>query len=146
MEENVLQPIPTYKLYKDKAIYLVTFIGGPLVAGYLIAENFKQLGQLGKVKTTWIISIVSTIVIFGGLFLIPNVEKVPNYIIPIIYTGIAQILVKKFQEDAIKAHIETGGQTFSNWRAAWIGIVGLVILIAIIFIIVLLANRELLQG
>ncbi len=146
MEENVLQPIPTYKLYKDKAIYLGTFIGGPLVAGYLIAENFKQLGQLGKVKTTWIISIVSTIVIFGGLFLIPNVEKVPNYIIPIIYTGIAQILVKKFQEDAIKAHIETGGQTFSNWRAAWIGIVGLVILIAIIFIIVLLANRELLQG
>lgn len=51
MEENVLQPIPTFKLYKDKAIYLGTFIGGPLVAGYLIAENFKQLGQLGKVKT-----------------------------------------------------------------------------------------------
>ncbi len=146
MEENVLQPIPTFKLYKDKAIYLGTFIGGPLVAGYLIAENFKQLGQLGKVKTTWIISILSTIVIFGGLFLIPNVEKVPNYIIPIIYTGITQILVKKFQEDAIKAHIETGGQTFSNWRAAWIGIVGLVILIAIIFVIVLLANRELLQA
>lgn len=146
MEENVLQPIPTFKLYKDKAIYLGTFIGGPLVAGYLIAENFKQLGQLGKVKTTWIISILSTIVIFGGLFLIPNVEKVPNYIIPIIYTGITQILVKKFQEDAIKAHIETGGQAFSNWRAAWIGIVGLVILIAIIFIIVLLANGELLQA
>jgi Na+/alanine symporter len=146
MEENVLQPIPTFKLYKDKAIYLGTFIGGPLVAGYLIAENFKQLGQLEKVKITWVISILSTIVIFGGLFLIPNADKVPNYIIPIIYTGIAQLLVKKFQEESIKAHIAKGGQTFSNWRAAWIGGVGLVILLAIIFIIVLLANRELLEA
>ena len=145
MEENLLPVQPTFKLYKDRAIYVGTFLGGPLVAGYLAAENFKQLGQTNKVKTTWIIAICATVVIFGGVFLIPIMEKIPNYIIPLIYTAIAQFLVQKFQGAAIKTHIETGGQTFSTWRAVWIGLVGLVILVAIIFSIILLTNKELLQ-
>ena len=135
MEENLLPVQPTFKLYKDRAIYVGTFLGGPLVAGYLAAENFKQLGQMDKVKTTWIIAICATILIFGGLFLIPNIEKVPNYIIPLIYTGIAHFLVQKFQGVAIKAHIANGGQIFSTWRAVWIGLVGLFVLIAIIFVV-----------
>ena len=90
---------------------------------------------MDKVKTTWIIAICATILIFGGLFLIPNIEKVPNYIIPLIYTGIAHFLVQKFQGVAIKAHIANGGQIFSTWRAVWIGLVGLFVLIAIIFVV-----------
>ena len=145
MEENLLPSQPAFKLYKDRAIYVGTLLGGPLVAGYLASENFKQLGQTDKVKTTWIIAIIATIVIFGGAFLIPNMDKIPNYIIPLIYTGIAQFIVHKFQGAAIKNHIETGGQTYSTWRAVGIGLVGLVILAAIIFSIILLTNRELLQ-
>ncbi len=142
MEENLLPSQPTFKLYKDRAIYVGTFLGGPLVAGYLAAENFKQLGQKDKVKTTWIIAILATIIIFSGIFLIPNIEKVPNYIIPLVYTAIAQFLVQKFQGSAIKTHIEIGGQTYSIWRVVWIGLVGLVILLAIIFAIVLMTNKE----
>lgn len=141
MEENLLLPHPDFKLYKDRAIYIGTFIGGPLVAGYLVAENFKQLGQEDKVKKAWIVSIFATIVIFGGIFLIPNMEKVPSFIIPLLYTSVAQFLVQKFQGAAIKAHIQSGGQTFSTWRAVWIGLVGLLILFAIAFAIVLLTDR-----
>ena len=145
MEEDILPIQPAFKLYKDRAIYIGTFIGGPLVAGYLAADNFKQLGQADKVKMTWIIAICATIVIFGGVFLIPNMEKVPNYLIPIIYTVIAQKLVQKYQGEAIKTHIEMGGQTFSIWRAVWIGLVGLLILFAIIFVILLLTDKEIFQ-
>ncbi|HVT85837.1 MAG TPA: hypothetical protein VHD35_11600 [Chitinophagaceae bacterium] len=145
MEENLFPSTPAFKLYKDRAIYVGTFLGGPLVAGYLAAENFKQLGQTDRVKTTWIIAILATMIIFGAVFLIPNIEKVPNYIIPLIYTGIAQFLVQKYQGLAIKTHIAAGGQTYSVWRAVWIGLVGLAILIAIIFVIILLTNKELLQ-
>ena len=145
MEENILSIPPGFKLYKDRAIFVGTFVGGPLVAGYLAAENFKQLGQQGKVKMAWIIAIIATLIIFGGIFLIPDIEKVPRYIIPLIYTAIAQFLVHKYQGAAIKDHIEHGGQTYSVWRAVWIGLVGLVILLAIIFAIVLLTNKDALQ-
>ena len=145
MEENLLSIPPNFKLYKDRAIYVGTFLGGPLVEGYLAAENFKQLGQQDKVKTAWTIAIIATVVIFGGIFLVPDIKKVPRYIIPLIYTAIAQFLIQKYQGVAIKTHIENGGKTYSVWRAVWIGLVGLVILMAIIFAIVLLTNKDALQ-
>ena len=145
MEENLLPVIPTFKLYKENAIYVGTFLGGPLVAGYLMAENFKQLGQQEKVKTTWIIGIAASIVIFGGAFLIPNIEKVPNYVIPLIYLGITQFFVKKYQSAAIKTHIETGGSMYSIWRAVLVGFIGLIIIAAIIIGIILLTTPEVFQ-
>ena len=81
--------IPSQKIYKDKEIYVGTFLGGPLVAGYLMANNFKVFGESNKGKRTWMYTIITTIVIFGGIFLIPNIDKIPNQIIPLIYTGIA---------------------------------------------------------
>jgi peptidoglycan/LPS O-acetylase OafA/YrhL len=144
-EENLLSLPPDFKVYKDRAVYIGTFLGGPLVAGYLSAENYKNLGQQDKVKTAWLIAIISTIVIIGIVFLIPNIEKVPSYIIPIVYAGIAQYLVQKNQGPAIKSHIEKGGQVYSVWRAVWIGLVGAALLFAIILAIALLSNKELLQ-
>lgn len=145
MEENVLLLSPEFKLYKDRAVYLGTFIGGPLVAGYLIAENYKQLGQQEKAKKTWIIAIIATIIIFGGVFLIPGIEKIPNYLIPLIYTGIASYLVQHFQGKQIKSHVEQGGQLYSIWRAVLAGVIGLAIIIAIIFIVILLMGKEISQ-
>jgi hypothetical protein len=136
MEENLLTAPPAFKLYKDRTVYVGTFLGGPLVAGYLAAENYKNLGQTDKVKTTWAIAIVSTLLIFGGVFLIPNIEKMPRYIIPILYGGIAQYLVQKYQGAAIKSHIAEGGQVYSVWRGVWIGAVGAVILVAILFAVI----------
>jgi len=148
MEENLLSIQPDYKLYKDNAVYIGTFIGGPLVAGYLAAENFKKLGESDKARNAWIISIIATIIIFALIlliFLIPGTVKIPNYIIPLIYTGIAQYLVKHYQGPAIKEHIEKGGLTYKAWRAVWIGLIGLVVLCAIIIVAVLLTDKELLQ-
>jgi len=133
--------LPNFKLYNDWAIYVGTFLGGPLVAGYLAAENFKELGEPDKVRNTWIVAIGATILIFGSIFLIPNIEKIPNYIIPITYTLIAQFLVRRFQGAAIKNHIQNGGQVYSTWRSVWIGLVGLVVLLAAIFIILLFTNN-----
>ena len=145
MEENLLSTPPDFKLYKDRAVWIGTFIGGPLAAGYIAAENFKQLGQQDKAKSAWTIAIIATIVIFGGIFLIPNIEKMPRFVIPLIYTGIAQYLVQKYQGAAVKEHIEKGGQTYSIWRAVLIGLIGLVILLAILFVVILLTNKDLLQ-
>ena len=50
MEETLAIKIPTQKIYKNRAIEIATFLGGPLVAGYLIAENFKAFNEPDKSK------------------------------------------------------------------------------------------------
>ena len=142
MEENILPSFPDYKLYNDRSIYVGTFLGGPLVAGYLAAENYKKLGQPDKVKNAWIIALIATLAIFGAIFFIPGLEKIPNYLIPLIYTAIAQFLVQKSQGNAIKAHIAQGGQIYSAWRAAWIGLIGVLILVALVCVLVLLTDKR----
>ena len=141
MEDNLLPETPTFKLYRDNSVYTSTFLGGPLAAGYLAAQNYKQLGQEKNARITWIIAAISTILIFGGVFLIPEVQNIPNSIIPVIYTVVAQALVKHFQGKDIKTHIEQGGKTHSIWRTILIGLIGLTITVSILIVILFLSSQ-----
>jgi len=146
MEKDLLSTVPLNKLYKENSIWLGSFLGGPLVAGYIIAENYKNMGQIKNVKPTWIITIVATIVIFGIIFFVPALENLPNMTMPIIYIVIANFLFQTYQGKQVKAHIENGGQIHSMWRVALIGIIGLITTLAIIFGILLITDSEFLQA
>ncbi len=128
------------KIYKERAFWVGTFLGGPLVAGYFFSENFKVLGQPEKVKPTWIITIVATIVIFGGIFMIPEHIHIPNQVIPLAYTAIAFGLFKKYQEEIATEHIEQGGLIYGWGRVIGIGIIGLLITIVPIISFAFLAD------
>lgn len=119
--------IPKGKIYKDRAIYVGTLLGGPMVAGYLIATNFKNFNEPGKVKKTWLYAILSTIIIFGGMFLIPEGVKFPGQIIPLTYTAIAYFVVQHFQGQQITAHLSAGGQFYSWGRTIGTALIGLII-------------------
>jgi len=139
--EQALEAVKSAKkIYKDNAIWVGTFFGGPLVAGYLIAENFKVFNEVSKAKKTWIYAIIGTMLIFGGVFLIPDNVKIPNQIIPLTYTVVAYSLFKHFQGRNISAYRALGGKTFSWWRVIAISLIGCVITIISIFII--LAKRH----
>jgi len=140
MKETLDIQTPTNKIYKDRAIWVGTFLGGPLAAGYLIAENFKAFNETDKAKKTWIYAIIATVIVFGGVFLIPDNVKIPNQIIPLIYTAIAYYLVQNFQGQSISAHINSGGQLFSWWRTIAVGLIGLAITIIPIFGFALLSD------
>jgi peptidoglycan/LPS O-acetylase OafA/YrhL len=145
VEENLLDIIPQKKLYNDMAVRVGTFIGGPLVAGYIAAENFKVLEQPEKVKSSWLYAIIATVIIFGIVFFVPGAEKIPNFLIPVIYTLLASYLVKKSQGKEIYIHMQNGGEMYSAWRSVWIGLIGLVVMVGIVFILVLLTDKKLLQ-
>ncbi|MFT7158343.1 MAG: hypothetical protein ACI8Q1_003374 [Parvicella sp.] len=78
------------RFYSQTAIGMATFIGGPIAAGYLIRENYLSLDQPDKGKKSLIIGIISTVLLFTGIFIIPEsiMDKVPNQILPAVYTGI----------------------------------------------------------
>ena len=129
---------PVEKVFSEKAVRIGTFLGGPLVAGYLMAENFKAFNETEKANNTWIISIVSSIVIFAGLFLLPFSEKIPNSVIPLASTAVVSYLVQKYQGPQIQSHVTLGGQTFGWWRVIIISLIGLAVtILPIIFYSVL---------
>jgi hypothetical protein len=132
-QETQNHPKPPSKIYKDRAIWGGTFLGGPLVAGYLIAENFKAFGEPEKAKKTWIYTVIATVIIFGGAFLMPDIEMMPRQIIPIVYTAIAYYLIQYYQGAQINSHIAAGGQVYSGWRVFGVAVIGLVITMAVVF-------------
>ncbi len=135
MEQAFFAPTMSSKLYKEIAIYTGTLIGGPLVTGYLMAENFRNLGEENKAKKTWIISVVTTIILFGSIFVLPDSVTIPSTIIPLIYVLIAYYFVHKFQSAKIKQHIDNGGLSYSVWRAALIGFIGLFLILTVVLVV-----------
>jgi len=127
-EPKKLDFIPTYKIYGKWQHWVATYIGGPLVAGYIIAENFKAFNEHDKAKKTWLYTIVATILILIGAFFIPEEILIafPNAIIPMIYTLTAYAFMYHFQNKNISAHKISEGKFFSWWRVVGIGLIGLV--------------------
>ncbi len=103
MTDLLTEQIQKNKIYKDKAIWVGTFLGGPLVAGYYIAENFKAFNDSKKAI------------------------KIPNATIPIIYTVIAYSLTQHFQGKKITTHLDLGGEFFGWWRTIAVALIGAVI-------------------
>lgn len=122
------------KLYSQKAISIATYFGGPLAAGLLIRENYRNLDKEKLGQNAFIIGIVSTIIIFIGIFSIPEqiIAKIPNALIPLIYTGIISLIVEKIQGNDLKSHKENN-QTFQSlWKATGLGAICMVIILAVI--------------
>ena len=135
IEINPENPTQDIKLYSAGAIGGATFLGGPLAAGYMIGENFKALDKPSEGKTSLIIGIIVTILLFGGVFLVPEniIDHIPKQLIPILYTAVVYGIVEWKQGHTLKTHKENGNTFYSAWRAAGIGLVSLLILSAGIF-------------
>ncbi|MDR2890313.1 MAG: hypothetical protein LBV18_01710 [Alistipes sp.] len=127
-EERVPMPdsVSILSVYKNNQFWLASMLGGPLAAGYMAAANFKAFDEPQRAKTAWIYAVAATVIVFGVIFLLPDavMDKIPNYIIPAIYTGVAYLLVDRFQGKKIDAHRVAGGRVFSWGRVFAIGLIG----------------------
>jgi hypothetical protein len=124
---------PLEKIYKEKHIVAATFFGGPLVAGYLLSENFKVFNENTKSRNAIIISIIFTILLFIVLFSIPTSISIPNMLLPLIYTGIAYVLLKLYQSEDIQNHTESFGMFYSGWNTFAISLIGCFITVIAVF-------------
>ena len=128
------------KFYSQRSIALATYLGGPLAAAYMIRANFLALkNHVAANRTIWI-GLLGTIMVFGGIFLIPEdiIEHVPNVVIPLIYMGVIYLIVEKYQGAELKVHKEFENQFYSGWRAAGIGLISLLIVASVLLSIIFL--------
>ena len=142
MEQNILEQVPDYKLHKRGTITICTFLAGPLVAGYLIAENFYQLNEKRKAIKTWIFTIAGIIILICSSMFIPALDNVPNFLFAFIYTAIASYFVQRYQDAKINLHQERGGQFFSVWRAVLASVISLVLMIGTILLLLFISSPE----
>lgn len=132
----------TRKFYTQWAISVATYFGGPLAAAYLVKKNYDSLDQTENGKKALVIGIVSTLLLFAGIFSIPEpvIDKIPRALIPLVYTALIYWIVEKLQGPALKQHKETGGEFHSGWKAAGVGAISMLIILVTIGSIAFIAG------
>lgn len=113
------------KFYSLRSISIATFIGGPVAAGILIRRNFLNQNEDKKALNALFIGILSTFLLFVLLFSVPEstIDRIPNSLIPAIYTGLIFLIANKYQGQTLQEHKSNKGEFHSAWRAAGIGLI-----------------------
>ena len=125
------------KLYSARHVALAAFIGSPLAGCWLLAANFGQLGNKAGQQKALLGGLVGTIVLLLISFVLP--ENFPNMALPAAYVYSMFKLAEGTQGEAFRQHLAAGGLPHSGWRAAGIGVAGLVLtVIALLGIILVL--------
>lgn len=122
--------IPGGKVYKDTAVSVGTFLGGPMAAGYLVGENYKTFGERGKRWAAFAIGIAATVLLFSLLFFVPYLDKIPNMVFPVVYTWITYFIVRLLQGEEINAHIRKGGAAHGWLRVIIVSILAAALTLA----------------
>lgn len=119
-----------YPIYK---VGFATYLGGPLIAGYLISQNYKIFGDNKAAKKSLIVGILATIVVFVVVLLLPESisNKIPSSLIPISYTSVAIVFVQSYQNKKIEEYLKNGYAKASLWRSLRLALLSLIITLAI---------------
>lgn len=130
------------KIYSQRAISISTYIGGPLAAGVLIKENYKSLGKPKQGGYAFWLGVVSTIILFCGIFSVPEniMAKIPNMLIPLVYMAIIYLIVAKIQGKELTSHKESNGEFHTGWKAAGVGAICLLIIFASVAIVAFISG------
>lgn len=123
------------KYFSIRAISIATYLGGPLAGGILISLNFQRFEQKDKAFWTLIISFIATVVLFWMMLQVPEevIEKIPNFLLPLLYTPVVAYLAERWQKAIILELEEQEGEKEPWWKSAGIGLLGTVLTFAVAF-------------
>ena len=121
---------PPYSLYSPTQVFAATFFGS-LVAGlWLLAENYRALGDDKAFNNTLIGGAVAVVLFIAFAIFVP--EDVPTSGISIGISMGALVAAKRLQGDIFENHQMAGGQQQSNWRVAGIALACLIAVLVVI--------------
>lgn len=124
------------RLYKSVAVGLATFLGSPLAGAYILTRNLKALGRSGEAGGVWAIAVALLAVTMICAFLLP--EEVPALPFTIVQILVMGWLSNSRTATDLAQHLEQDGAFHSNWRAAGIGLLFALALVAVMLPVVFL--------
>ncbi|WP_354432056.1 MULTISPECIES: hypothetical protein [unclassified Mucilaginibacter] len=140
-EQQVAEAVIKPRVFSTTQIRFGTFLGGPIVAGYYFAENYKAFGDKGRARASWIYGIAATIIIAGGIVAIPADVKIPNYIFPLAYGWTAYYMADHFQGSQIIVYTAGGEGLFGWGRVILVAFIGVAITFLCLYLAVIIADR-----
>ena len=126
---TVVVPIEGARLYSVSGMVLATFMGTPLASGWLMARNYRALGDNANAGQCLIYATVATVAILALTFLLP--ESIPAFAFSLPQLLVVGYIAKRLQGDRIEAY-RTQDRLYSNWRAFGIGILSLIGLLLVV--------------
>lgn len=119
------------KVYSLKQIGTAAFLGGPIAGLWLIADNFKLLGERGKASRAWLTAWLGSTALIIGCFFLP--ENFPSAAIAAPIAFSLHRYAKDTQGKKIDEAMAAGAVKQSNWRVAALAIASLVALLVMAF-------------
>ena len=138
-ELNSDTTFPTATVYTPANVLLGSFLGGPLVAGYIIARNFSAFGESEKARLTWIITIIATVGVFCIAF---SLSEAGSRAIFAAYTVMAYTLTRHYQGDRIDAHLNARGAKHGWLNVIGICIVGVIITLSVVILMAVVVGVD----
>jgi len=135
-----VEDIPVGGIFTENKVWVAAYIGGPLAAGYIISKNYKVFKEEEKARNVLIVSIISTILLFLLVLILPVtiIDKIPNILIPVTYTSAAAVFTSAYQGKRIKEHIANCGKLVGWGETLGISLLGLIITFAPFIVLVLI--------
>ena len=128
---------PTYTLYDAKAVALATFFGSTLAGGLLMALNETRLGEKGKAAGTATLAFFGTALLIGIEWMLPQALTLP---IAIGLVFAMKAIAQSTQGMELDEHLRQGGQLASRWKAFWISLATLAVMLAIVVAVISLKD------
>ncbi len=120
------------KIYSAGQIRFTGFFGGPLVAAYLLVENFKVFGEKEKVTQTWLAGSLVMLVLIVLNVLHPGMSRTIPFTLPMLTFLAINSYTRAFQDKRIKEQINNGTEVYPWGHAIGVILLGVFISLAII--------------
>ncbi len=139
------EPIKQIKsFYPTSWIFYITFFLGPLGGLYLMYHNFKNLNEHRYAKNTIIAGVISILLLAIIMFifllldlLYENNLPFPQYILPLLYTGIIYSFAQNLQNEKVKKFLEEDSKKENLLKAIGIGLLLLLVTVTVLLLLVL---------
>jgi hypothetical protein len=104
-------------LFTRKAITVAAGLGGPLAGVYLIARNFRSLGNADASRSTIALGAILTFLFLTAVAFIPEpaMDRIPRSVLPLAEGGVFYLVVGAYQQKEIESHLKAGGKK-GSWR------------------------------
>lgn len=122
-------PAADARLYKVSGIGLATFIGSALAGGWLMARNYRALGEHDKARRALVYSLLGTLAMMLLALALPDGVPALSFTLP--QLGALMYFARRYQGDRI-AQYEAASRACSNWRAFGIGLLVMAMLLFVI--------------
>lgn len=139
-QQSFVNQKPNYKLYTVKGVAIATLFGTPLAGGYLMARNYKLLGNKSYAKRAVFYSVLTIIASLLIGMLLP--EQTPSVVVSVpVLIAMVQAM-KYLQGPSLTVHQQNGGEFASCWKAFGISLLFMVAILALFVVGVMILDPE----